>query len=61
MVPSKYESLSLLTLEALAQGTPVLANGESDVLVGHVCRSGAGRTYSDADSFAAGLEAIRAV
>ncbi len=58
VVPSRYESLSLLTLEAFAAGTPVVANGRSDVLKGQVARSGAGATYHDADSFA---EAVRQV
>ncbi|MBZ4416749.1 glycosyltransferase family 4 protein [Myxococcus sp. RHSTA-1-4] len=58
VVPSRYESLSLLTLEAFAQGTPVLVNGRSDVLVGQVERSGAGRTYTDLDSFIRGLREV---
>ncbi|NMO13722.1 glycosyltransferase family 4 protein [Pyxidicoccus fallax] len=58
VVPSRYESLSLLTLEAFAQGTPVLVNGRSDVLVGQVERSGAGRTYTDLDSFIQGLREV---
>ncbi len=37
VVPSPFESLSLLALEALAVGTPVLANARSEVLVDH-CR-----------------------
>ena len=39
IVPSPYESLSLLALEAFAVGTPVLANGRSDVVVDHCRRS----------------------
>jgi glycosyltransferase involved in cell wall biosynthesis len=58
VVPSRYESLSLLTLEAFAQGTPVLVNGRSDVLVGQVERSRAGRTYTDLDSFIRGLREV---
>ncbi|HYV44058.1 MAG TPA: glycosyltransferase family 4 protein, partial [Myxococcaceae bacterium] len=60
VVPSRYESLSLLALEAFAQGTPVLANGASDVLAGQVRRSGAGRTYGGAESFAEGVREIGA-
>ena len=33
--PSPYESLSLLALEALSVGTPILVNGRSPVLVEH--------------------------
>ncbi|WP_164000163.1 glycosyltransferase family 4 protein [Pyxidicoccus caerfyrddinensis] len=58
VVPSRYESLSLLTLESFAQGTPVLVNGRSDVLVGQVERSGAGRTYTDLESFIQGLREV---
>ncbi len=35
VVPSPYESLSLLALESFAVGTPVLANARSEVLVDH--------------------------
>jgi glycosyltransferase involved in cell wall biosynthesis len=51
VVPSRYESLSLLALEAFSQGTPVLANAESEVLVGQIRRSRAGMTYRDPRSF----------
>jgi glycosyltransferase involved in cell wall biosynthesis len=49
--PSPYESLSLLALEALAVGTPVLANARSAVLVEHCVRSNGGLYYADADEF----------
>lgn len=42
VVPSKYESLSLLTLEAFAVGTPVIGNAASEVVVGQLKRSGGG-------------------
>ena len=51
IVPSPYESLSLLTLEAFAVGTPVLANAQSDVLTDHCQRSNAGLYYADRDEF----------
>ena len=50
-VPSPYESLSLLALEAFAVGTPVLANARSDVLTDHCQRSNAGLYYADRDEF----------
>ena len=50
-VPSPYESLSLLTLEAFAVGTPVLANARSDVLTDHCQRSNAGLYYADREEF----------
>jgi glycosyltransferase involved in cell wall biosynthesis len=49
--PSPYESLSLLALEALAAGTPVLANARSAVLVEHCVRSNGGLYYADRDEF----------
>ena len=49
--PSPYESLSLLALEALSVGTPILANGRSDVLVEHCVRSNGGLYYANRDEF----------
>jgi glycosyltransferase involved in cell wall biosynthesis len=50
-VPSPFESLSLLTLEAMALGNPVLCNGRADVLVDHCRRSSAGLFYSTCEEF----------
>jgi glycosyltransferase involved in cell wall biosynthesis len=51
VVPSPLESLSLLALEAMAVGTPVLCNGRSEVLVEHCVKSNAGLYYQDRDEF----------
>jgi glycosyltransferase involved in cell wall biosynthesis len=51
VVPSPYESLSLLALESMAVGTPILCNGRSPVLVQHCLNSNAGLFYSDRDEF----------
>ncbi len=51
VVPSPYESLSLLALESMAVGTPVLCNGRAPVLVQHCLNSNAGLFYSDRDEF----------
>lgn len=51
IMPSPYESLSLVTLEAMCCGTAVLANGECDVLKGHCLRSNAGLWYQNYDEF----------
>ena len=56
VVPSPYESLSLLALESFAVGTPVLANARSEVLVEHCRKSNAGLYYADRDEF---TEALR--
>ena len=51
VVPSPFESLSLLALEAMAVGTPVLCNARSEVLVDHCVKSNAGLFYQDRDEF----------
>lgn len=56
VLPSKYESLSIVVLESLTMGTPVLVNEECAVTAGHVRRSQAGYCYHDYDSFAAALK-----
>ena len=60
VVPSPYESLSLLALESFAVGTPVLANARSEVLVEHCLRSNAGLFYADRDEFAECLRVLLA-
>ena len=49
--PSPYESLSLLALESMSVGTPVLVNGRSAVLVEHCVRSNGGLWYTDRNEF----------
>ena len=49
--PSPYESLSLVALEAMAVGTPVLANARSTVLVEHCINGNGGLYYADRDEF----------
>lgn len=51
VVPSPFESLSLLALEAMAVGTPVLCNARAEVLVDHCHKSNAGLYYADRDEF----------
>jgi glycosyltransferase involved in cell wall biosynthesis len=58
VVPSPYESLSLLALEAFAVGTPVLANARSEVLVDHCRQSNAGLYYEDRWEFAEALSLL---
>ena len=60
VVPSPYESLSLLALESFAVGTPVLANARSEVLVDHCRKSNAGLYYADRDEFSECAEAAGA-
>ena len=51
VVPSPFESLSLLALEAMAVGTPVLCNARAEVLVEHCLKSNAGLFYADREEF----------
>src|SRR5262249_39178482 len=57
-IPSYYESLSMVALEAWALGTPVVANAHCDVLLGQCLRSNAGLYYRNEVEFAAVLEKI---
>jgi len=58
IMPSYYESLSMVALEAWALGRPVLANGKCDVLKGQCLRSNAGLYYETLGQFIGTLEAI---
>jgi glycosyltransferase involved in cell wall biosynthesis len=56
--PSPNESFSIVTLEAMAQGAPALVSSVSSVLADHIKDSGAGRVFSDFESFAHALDQI---
>ena len=58
IMPSYYESLSMVALEAWALGRPVLANGKCDVLKGQCIRSNAGLYYETLGEFVGTLEEI---
>src|SRR5262249_5488894 len=58
IMPSYFESLSMVALEAWALGRPVLANGKCDVLKGQCIRSDAGLYYESYSEF---LETLRAI
>jgi len=58
VMPSYYESLSMVALEAWALGRPVLANGACDVLKGQCIRSNAGLYYERYEEFAQALYAL---
>ena len=58
IMPSYYESLSMVALEAWALGTPVVANARCDVLLGQCLRSNAGLYYADTAEFGAVLDRV---
>ncbi len=52
---SRFESLSMVVLESMAMGRPVLVNGGCEVLKGHCLRSNAGLFFDNYVEFAATL------
>jgi len=58
VLPSAYESFSIVTMEAMAQRTPVVLNGACTVLAEHVTRSGGGVTYHGVEGLVAAMEAM---
>ena len=51
VLPSKFESLSMVVLEAMAVRTPVIVNGTCDVLKAHCTKSNGGFYYTDYAGF----------
>ncbi|MEQ1871145.1 MAG: glycosyltransferase family 4 protein [Vicinamibacterales bacterium] len=58
LMPSYFESLSMVALEAWALGRPVLANARCDVLKGQCIRSNAGLYYDSEREFVESLRAL---
>lgn len=58
VMPSFYESLSLVTLESMAYGVPVIANQNCEVLKDHIKNSRAGFLFSDFTSFKTALDTL---
>lgn len=55
VLASHFESLSIVVLESMLMGRPVLVNGECEVLYDHAVQSGAGLYFCDDAEFAGGL------
>lgn len=58
VMPSGQESFSIVTLEAMAQGAPVLASGKSAVITDHIKKSGGGFVYESYEDFANRLRSL---
>ena len=58
VMPSPYESLSVITLEAWKMGVPVLANARCRVLMGQCLRSNGGLFYHGYAEFAEALDLL---
>ena len=58
LMPSYFESLSMVTIEAWAMRLPVLVNGHCDVLRGQTIRANAGLYYESYGEFAEALYAL---
>lgn len=59
VMPSPHESLSLVVLESLAVGTPVLVSGQSAVLKAHCLESNAGLYFEGYETFEASVNFLR--
>ena len=55
ILPSRFESLGIVLLEAWQAGTPVIVRADNPVTAGQVARSGGGWTYTTPDELGAAV------
>lgn len=55
IMPSFYESLSLITLEAMLLKVPVIVNKNCEVLYSHIEKSETGKSFTDSNEFSEAL------
>ncbi len=60
VLPSPYESLSLVALEAWRAGRPTLGNARAQVVAGQTARAGGGLLYTGPDTYARQLARLAA-
>lgn len=58
ILPSQFESLSMVVLEAMAEKMPVLVNGKCEVTKEHCIQSGAGLYYTNEEEFERSLHQL---
>jgi glycosyltransferase involved in cell wall biosynthesis len=58
VMPSPFESLSLVVLEAWNRATPVIVNARCDVLLGQVRRADGGLYYRSSEDFAGAVRRL---
>ena len=58
-LPSRFESLSIVVLEAMSLKVPVLVNGACAVLKGHCIKSNAGLYYENYQEFEGAMNFLR--
>ena len=59
VIASHYESLSMVVLESMIMGTPVLVSAHCEVLKGHCERSRAGFAFKDETDFAEKVDELQ--